>query len=55
MSATVWMRPPNGGAPEEVAATGEALTPLMVRGWIQCQQPEPAEESSVSEPDEQED
>lgn len=36
----VWMKPPDGGPPEEVEATSEVLTPLMVKGWSQCEPPE---------------
>ena len=38
----VWMRPPKGigGEPQQVEATSEILTPLMVKGWSQCEQPE---------------
>lgn len=42
MSETVWMRPPDGGAPKEVAPTPEELTPLMVAGWTQCEPSEAA-------------
>ena len=38
----VWMRPPQGigGEPQQVEATPEILTPLMVKGWSQCEPPE---------------
>ena len=38
----VWMKPPKGqsGEPIEVEATSEILTPLMVKGWSQCEPPE---------------
>ena len=38
----VWMRPPKGvgGEPQQVEATPEILTPLMVKGWSQCEPPE---------------
>lgn len=36
---TVWMKPPGGGEPQEVEATQEVLTPLMVQGWSQCEPP----------------
>ena len=36
----VWMMPPLGqGAPVEVEATPEVLTPLMVAGYSQCEPP----------------
>ena len=40
MADKVWMKPPDGGQPEEVEATSEILTPLMVKGWSQCEPPE---------------
>jgi len=38
----VWMKPPKGvgGEPQQVEATPEILTPLMVKGWSQCEPPE---------------
>ena len=38
----VWMKPPKGigGEPQQVEATSEILTPLMVKGWSQCEPPE---------------
>ena len=36
----VWMKPPDGGEPQQVEATPEILTPLMVKGWSQCEPPE---------------
>ena len=38
----VWMKPPKGigGEPQQVEATAEILTPLMVKGWSQCEPPE---------------
>ena len=37
---SVWMKPPFGvGAPKEVEATPEILTPLMVAGWSQTEPP----------------
>ena len=48
----VWMMPPgDGGEPQEVEATPEVLTPLMVQGWKQC----PPPETDDGEPDEGED
>ncbi len=36
----VWMHPPWGrGEPKEVDATPDALTPLMISGWAQCEPP----------------
>ena len=43
----VWMKPPDGGEPQQVDATPEILTPLMVKGWSQC---EPPAVESESEP-----
>jgi hypothetical protein len=37
---TVWMQPPDGGQPVEVAASSEALTPLMVMGYTQVNPPQ---------------
>jgi hypothetical protein len=40
MPETVWLKPPFGmGEPKEVEATPDALTPLMVAGWNQCDPP----------------
>jgi hypothetical protein len=38
----VWMKPPKGegSEPQQVEATSEILTPLMVKGWSQCEPPE---------------
>ena len=38
----VWMKPPkgDGGEAKQVEATSEILTPLMVKGWSQCEPPE---------------
>lgn len=41
---TVWLKPPDGGPPQEVPATIEALSPLMKDGWTQCAPPEAAGE-----------
>jgi hypothetical protein len=41
----VWLRPPFGaGAPQEVDATPEVLTPLLVAGWSQCDPPRGADQ-----------
>ena len=41
MAEKVWLKPPRGqaGEPAEVEPTPEILTPLMVKGWSQCQPP----------------
>ena len=40
-SDRVYMKPPFGlGEPKEVDATPEALLPLMLAGWSQCEPPE---------------
>ena len=44
MPETVFMRPPDGGAPREVEATPEVLVPLLVQGWSQCDPPEEVKE-----------
>ena len=37
---TVWLKPPWGeGAPVEVEATPEILSPMMVSGYSQCEPP----------------
>ena len=38
----VWMKPPKGAGvePQQVEATPEILTPLMLKGWSQCEPPE---------------
>ena len=42
---TVFMRPPWGvGEPQEVEATPDVLTPLLVAGWSQCAPPSESEE-----------
>ena len=41
MEHTVWMVGPEGGPPKEVEATADALIPLMVAGWSQCEAPAP--------------
>jgi hypothetical protein len=42
----VWMMPPFGeGEPQEFEATPEILTPLMVKGWSQCNPPANEEEN----------
>jgi hypothetical protein len=48
MPQKVWLRHPHGGKPVEVDATPEALTPLMVQGYAQCDPPAaPAEGETV--------
>ena len=43
--ATVWLVPPWGeGAPVEVEATPDILTPMMVAGFSQCAPPASAQE-----------
>lgn len=44
MTDRIWLRPPDGGEPQEVEATPEVLVPLMVQGWQQMEPPENEEE-----------
>ena len=48
MSNTIWLQPPDGGAPIEVEDDGRGvnLTPLLVAGYKQCEPP--AEKKSKS-------
>lgn len=41
---TVWMRPPDGGEPQEISAAPEILVPLMAAGWKQCPAPQSNDE-----------
>jgi hypothetical protein len=45
---TVWLAPPFGkGEPKEVEASPQVLTPLMVKGWNQCDPPVPAQKEAT--------
>ena len=49
MPDKVWMKPPFGvGDPKEVDATPDALTPLMISGWSQCDPPADSEEVTTN-------
>ncbi|MCX6629015.1 MAG: hypothetical protein NTW28_15465 [Candidatus Solibacter sp.] len=47
-ATTVWLLPPWGeGAPVEVEATPDILTPRMVAGWSQCAPPANTQEGTT--------